>query len=129
LLVSGELRGRPRVAYGCTIASPDDDDAKKVWLGRILGYSACRTRRGCWHIELCCQRNATTAIAAEVCMPSQDMILGVAEMFDGLPLEDVVTERGVQQGQISFLEIHLPMVAKKTDEHERSQIRDRILAP
>jgi hypothetical protein len=121
---------RPRVAYGCMIASPDDDDAKKVWLGRIKGYSACRTKRGCWHLELCCMKSAVTAIAAEICMPSQDALLAIAEMFDGLPVTDVEKADGtVQQGQIHFLEVHLPMVAAQTDEHERSRIRSEILRP
>lgn len=113
---------RPRVAYGCTIASSDDVDAKLVWMGRMMGYAACRTRRGCWHIELCCKKNATTAIAAEVCMSSQDQLLAVAEMFEGLPLEG-------ERGQIHFLEVHLPDAARQTDERELGRIRAEILRP
>lgn len=111
---------RRRIAYGCTIPSPDDSDAKLVWLGRILGYSACRTRKGCWHIELVAQKNPTTAIAAEVCMPSQDALLGVAEMFEGLPVDG-------ERGKLYFLEVHLPECARQTDELERAKIRAEIL--
>ena len=109
---------RKRIAYGCRLG-PGDPGTKLVWLGRLLGYSACQTAAGCWHGELVTAKSEVTSIAAEVCMPSEHHLIEVLKMFDGLT--------GAKQ--LEFVTEHLPRVAAETDAKERAEIRGRILAP
>lgn len=108
--------GRPRIAFGCRL-TPGEPATKLVWLGRLLGYSACATYGGCWHAEVACYTEGGSAIAAEVCMPSQHHLIEILKMFDELPRER----------REEFITKHLPEIAKQVDAKERADIRRRIL--